>query len=59
MRRPGDDPRGKPVSAVPGLMPRSPLTTDKPVLVTACPAKIAKVVVVPRGTVLCADVVGV
>jgi hypothetical protein len=44
-------PGGKPVTAVPGLTPRSPLTMVGPVLVTVVPARTPKVPAVPRFTV--------
>jgi len=44
-------PGGKPVTAVPGLTPRSPEITDGPVLVTVVPANTAKDVAVPSPTV--------
>ncbi len=44
-------PGGKPVTAVPGLTPRSPEMTDGPVLVTVEPASTAKDVAVPKPTV--------
>jgi hypothetical protein len=47
-------PGGKPVTAVPGLTPRSPVTAVKPVLVTVVPARTAKLAAVPRGGA-CAD----
>ncbi len=37
--------------AVPGLTPRSPLTVEDPVLVTAEPPRTAKLAAVPSGTV--------
>src|ERR1043166_7789212 len=43
-------PGGNPVTAVPGLTPRSPFTVVAPVLVTVEPARTRKVVVDPRGT---------
>jgi hypothetical protein len=43
-------PGGKPVTAVPGLKPRSPLTTVGAVFVTVEPARTAKGSAVPRGT---------
>jgi hypothetical protein len=43
-------PGGNPVTAVPGLTPRSPLMTLGPVLVTVCPARTAKLPAVPRPT---------
>jgi hypothetical protein len=43
-------PGGKPVTAVPGLTPRSPETVVGPVLVTAWPANTAKDAAVPRPT---------
>ena len=43
-------PGGKPVTAVPGLTPRSPLITLGPVLVTVVPASTAYDVAVPRPT---------
>src|ERR1700722_11084146 len=42
-------PGGNPVTAVPGLTPTLPLMTLGPVLVTACPARTAKLLSVPRG----------
>ena len=47
-------PGGKPVTAVPGLRPKSPLITLGPVLVIVEPAKIAKLSAVPRSTVVAA-----
>src|ERR1700680_2973712 len=47
-------PGGKPVTAVPGLTPRSPVTAVRPVLVTVVPARTAKLAAVPRGGA-CAD----
>ncbi len=44
-------PGGKPVTAVPGLTPTSPLMTEGPVLVTVDPARTAKLSAVPRPTV--------
>src|SRR5579859_1670349 len=41
---------GSPVHDVPGLTPRSPVTTVGPVLVTAVPASTAKGSAVPRDT---------
>lgn len=43
-------PGGKPVTAEPGLTPRSPVTTVAPVLVTVVPARTAKLAAVPSGT---------
>src|SRR5688572_10761918 len=43
-------PGGNPVTAVPGLSPRSPLTVVAPVLVTVEPARTANVVAAPRAT---------
>jgi hypothetical protein len=43
-------PGGKPVIAVPGLRPRSPLSRLGPVLVTVLPASTAKLPAVPRPT---------
>lgn len=43
-------PGGKPVTAVPGATPKSPLITEGPVLVTWLPAKMAKGFAVPNGT---------
>jgi hypothetical protein len=40
-------PGGKPVIAVPGQMPRSPVTTVEPVFVTAEPPRTAKFAAVP------------
>jgi len=42
-------PGGKPVTALPGLTPRSPVTTVGPVLVAVEPARTAKLAAVPRG----------
>jgi len=42
-------PGGKPVTALPGLTPRSPVTMVGPVLVTIEPPKTAKLVATPRG----------
>ena len=47
-------PGGKPVTADPGLTPRSPETTPGPVLVTVVPASTANDVAVPRPTGACA-----
>src|SRR5438105_10633063 len=46
-------PGGNPVTAVPGLSPRSPLTLVAPVLVTVEPARTANVVAAPRATGAC------
>ena len=43
-------PGGNPVTAVPGLTPRSPLMLLGPVLVTVVPARTAKLAAVPRST---------
>src|SRR5512132_4292415 len=43
-------PGGNPVTEVPGLNPRSPVTTVGPVFVTVEPARTAKLSAVPRGT---------
>lgn len=43
-------PGGKPLMAVPGLTPISPVMTDGPVLVIDSPARTAKASAVPRGT---------
>ena len=43
------EPGGKPDIDVPGLTPRSPVTTVGPVLVTALPPRTAKVAAVPSG----------
>jgi hypothetical protein len=43
-------PGGNPVTAEPGLTPRSPFTTEGPVLVTVEPASTAKLLAVPRPT---------
>src|SRR5258708_39441669 len=43
-------PGGKPVTAVPGLTPRSPVTWEAPVLVTVDPARTAKLADDPRDT---------
>jgi hypothetical protein len=43
-------PGGKPVTELPGLKPRSPLITVRPVLVTVLPASTPKVLAVPRLT---------
>ena len=43
-------PGGNPVTAVPGLTPRSPLMVLGPVLVTVCPARTAKLPAVPSPT---------
>src|SRR5205807_2258841 len=50
-------PGGNPVTAVPGLNPRSPLTLVAPVLVTVEPARTAKVVAAPRAMGTCPPVV--
>ncbi len=42
-------PGGNPVTAVPGLSPRSPVITVRPVLVTVAPARTAKLAADPRG----------
>ncbi|WP_297499735.1 hypothetical protein [Pseudonocardia sp.] len=47
-------PGGKPVIAVPGWTPRSPVTFDGPVLVTSEPASTAKLSAVPSGTAVVA-----
>ena len=41
------DPRGNPVTAVPGATPKSPVTTVGPVFVTVEPARTAKLCAVP------------
>src|SRR5207253_11114904 len=46
-------PGGNPVTAVPGLSPRSPLTVVAPVLVTVEPARTANVLAAPRATGAC------
>jgi hypothetical protein len=51
---PSTVPGGNPVTAVPGLTPRSPVTTLGPVLVTVVPARTAKALAVPRPTGDCA-----
>src|SRR5439155_14298005 len=43
-------PGGNPVTAVPGLSPRSPLTVVAPVLLTVEPARTANVLAAPRAT---------
>jgi hypothetical protein len=43
-------PGGKPVTALPGLTPRSPEMTEGPVLVTVVPANTAKLLAVPNPT---------
>jgi hypothetical protein len=43
-------PGGKPVTELPGLNPRSPVTTVGPVFVTVEPARTAKLSAVRRGT---------
>jgi hypothetical protein len=43
-------PGGNPVTEVPGLRPRSPLMTVRPVLVTVVPARTPKLPAVPRPT---------
>jgi hypothetical protein len=43
-------PGGNPVTDVPGLSPRSPLTVVGPVFVTVDPARTAKFAAVPSGT---------
>src|SRR5205807_6212713 len=43
-------PGGNPVTAVPGLTPRSPVTIVAPVLVTVEPARTAKLAADPRAT---------
>src|SRR4029077_18401468 len=43
-------PGGNPVTAVPGLSPRSPVTVVAPVLVTVEPARTAKLAADPRAT---------
>jgi hypothetical protein len=43
-------PGGNPVTEVPGLRPRFPLTTVRPVLVTVVPARTPKLLAVPRPT---------
>ncbi len=47
-------PGGNPVTAVPGLTPRSPEIADGPVLVTCWPASTAKLAAVPSGTAVAA-----
>src|SRR3954463_8071934 len=47
-------PGGKPVTAVPGLTPRSPVMTLDPVLVTVDPPSTAKLCAVPRDGAVCA-----
>lgn len=47
-------PGGKPVTAIPGLTPRSPLIVEEPVFVTVEPARTAKLSAVPRPTDGCA-----
>ncbi len=42
-------PGGNPVTAVPGLTPRSPITVVEPVLVMALPASAPKLAAVPNG----------
>jgi hypothetical protein len=51
-------PGGNPVTAVPGLTPRSPLMALGPVLVTVVPARTAKLPAVPRPTGAVAAVAG-
>src|SRR5439155_779056 len=46
-------PGGNPVTAVPGLSPRSPLTVVAPVLLTVEPARTANVLAAPRATGAC------
>ena len=48
-------PGGKPVTAVPGLTPTSPVMIDGPVLVTVEPASTANGVAVPNPTGACTD----
>jgi hypothetical protein len=43
-------PGGKPVTALPGLTPKSPEMSDGPVLVTVVPANTAKLLAVPNPT---------
>jgi hypothetical protein len=43
-------PGGNPVTAVPGLTPRSPVTWELPVLVTVEPARTVKLAADPRTT---------
>src|SRR3972149_3257200 len=43
-------PGGNPVTALPGLTPRSPVTVVAPVLVTVAPARTAKLAADPRAT---------
>lgn len=47
-------PGGNPVTAVPELTPRSPLTALAPILVTVVPANTAKLSALPRPTGACA-----
>src|SRR5665213_678703 len=47
-------PGGNPVTAAPGLTPRSPRIVDGPVFVTVVPATTAKLAAVPRPTGACA-----
>ena len=42
-------PGGNPVTAIPGLSPRSPVITVRPVLVTVAPDRAAKLAAEPRG----------
>jgi hypothetical protein len=48
--RPFTMPGGNPVTEVPGLRPRFPLMTVRPVLVTVVPARTPKLLAVPRPT---------
>jgi len=48
---PRSTPGGKPVTALPGLSPRSPVMVLGPVLVMVDPARTAKLLAVPRLTI--------
>jgi hypothetical protein len=50
-------PGGKPITAEPGLKPKSPVITLGPVLVTVEPARTAKLSAVPRFTVVAALII--
>jgi hypothetical protein len=47
-------PGGNPVTEVPGAKPKSPVTTEEPVLVIVEPARTAKLSAVPKFTVVAA-----
>jgi hypothetical protein len=51
-------PGGKPVTAVPGLTPRSSASTEAPVFVTVWPASTEYLAAVPRSTLASAALAG-